>query len=540
MKEINIKRRNFLIASASAAALATLYFGAKSVFAKKTVTNDLISNAVIANARLGINLAGIEDWSVEQPFIDFFHMSREWVSQSKDGDWGTGPKLELDKNGWVKRLETGCYATRIICSHEDNQYPSGDYVILYEGEGELSFSNGTILENKTGRMVLKIDAEKGPFFMDIIKTNPSNYIRNIRAILPGFEQTYQNNPWHPDFLKRWSGIACLRFMDFMKTNNSTQSKWTNRPKDTDASYAPKGVPLELMVDLANRLNTDAWFCMPHQADDDYVKQFALYVKNNLKPELRAWVEYSNEVWNGGFDQNDFAGKAGQRLNFADKPWEAAWKFNAYRSVQIFKIWTEVYGGHDQFIRVLASQASSHYVSDQILSFQDAAGSADVLAVAPYVSLNVSPDSEDGIDEKVVASWSLEKLFDYINKVSLPESAKWIKDSKKVADQYGLKLVAYEAGQHLVGINGAENNEKLTKLFLQANADKRMGDVYVQNLATWEQLGGDLICSFNSMSGWSKWGSWGLLRRYGDLPASSPKFKAALKWAISRGQKITIE
>jgi hypothetical protein len=153
---------------------------------------------------------------------------------------------------------------------------------------------------------------------------------------------------------------------------------------------------------------------------------------------------------------------------------------------------------------------------------------------------VPPDSKEGIAEKVVASWSLDKLFDYINKVSLPESAKWIKDSKKVADQYGLKLVAYEAGQHLVGINGAENNEKLTKLLLQANADKRMGEVYVQNLATWEQLGGDLICSFNSMSSWSKWGSWGLLRRRGDSPSSSPKFMASIKWAISRGQKMTIE
>lgn len=537
--KLNIGRRNFLAVSASAA-LATLYLGVRGVLAKKSEAHSPASKAPVANARLGINLAGIADWSTEQPFVDFFHMSRDWISQVKSGAWGTGPALELDEHGWIKRLAKDCHATSVICSLEGNQYPSGEYVILYEGEGTLTFSNGAVLENKSGRMVLRVDAAKGPLFLELHKTNPQNYIRNIRVILPGFEQTYQSNPWHPNFLKRWSGIACLRYMDFMQINNSTQVKWTDRPQVTDANYSSKGVPLELLVDLANRLNTDAWFCIPHQADDDYVKQFALYVKKNLKPELRAWVEYSNEVWNGGFDQNDYAGKAGQRLRFADKLWEAAWKYNAYRSVQIFKIWAEVYGGHDQLIRVLASQAASAYVSDQILNFQNAAASADVLAIAPYVALSVPLTAEDGITEKAVASWSFDNLFDHINSVALPESAKWIKNSKEVADQYGLKLVAYEAGQHLVGIAGAENNEKLTQLFLKANADSRMGEVYAQNLAMWERLGGDLICSFNSMSGWSKWGSWGLLRNYGDSSTNSPKFMASIKWAISRGQKMTTE
>ena len=33
-----------------------------------------------------------------------------------------------------------------------------------------------------------------------------------------------------------------------------------------------------------------------------------------------------------------------------------------------------------------------------------------------------------------------------------------KQQKKVADKYGLKLVAYEGGQHMVGVTGGENNE----------------------------------------------------------------------------------
>lgn len=541
-QKFNTSRRKFLALSVFST-LAALYFGTKNGLAKKVNSNNLERKVPHAHARLGINLAGLSDWNSELPFVDLFRMSRAWISQPKVGAWGSGPKLDIDEDGWVKSLQKDCSATSIICSLPANQYPTGDYIVLFDGEGEIASSSGEIVKSEPGRVILRVNAKKDSFFLDLIKTNPQNYLRNIRVIMPGFELTYQANPWHPVFLKRWSGVACLRFMDFMNTNNSAQTNWLGRPKISDASFANKGIPLELMVDLANRLNTDAWFCMPHQADDDYNKQFALYVKENLNPQLRAWVEYSNEVWNGGFGQNKYAALAGQHLKFADKPWESAWRYYAYRSVQIFKIWTDAYTDvnkrHDQFVRVLASQAANDYASDQILSFQEAASHADVLAIAPYVSFNVSPTDEDGINDKVVSAWSLAKLFEHINKVALPESTQWIKNSKNVADQYGLNLVAYEAGQHLVGVAGGENNDKLTQLFKLANADKRMGDIYAKSLAMWTQLGGDLSCSYYSVGGWSKWGSWGLMQHYADSTANSPKFMATIKWAISRGQKMVI-
>ena len=73
------------------------------------------------------------------------------------------------------------------------------------------------------------------------------------------------------------------------------------------------------------------------------------------------------------------------------------------------------------MRVLAAQAAYSEVAEQILSDEQTAMQADVLVIAPM-------------------------------------SVQWKQGNKKVADQYGLKLVAYEAGQHLVGVAGAENNE----------------------------------------------------------------------------------
>lgn len=33
------------------------------------------------------------------------------------------------------------------------------------------------------------------------------------------------------------------------------------------------------------------------ADDDYVTNLAVLIKQNLNPNLNAYIEYSNEVWN---------------------------------------------------------------------------------------------------------------------------------------------------------------------------------------------------------------------------------------------------
>ncbi len=480
--------------------------------------------------RLGLNLSGIADWNTELPFVDVFRMSRPWISQRKGAGWGQGPPLALDKHGWVTKLEPNCYAETLMCTIDGGHYPSGEYIVLYDGEGEMDFWNAaTVVTRQPGRMVIRVDASKGAIFLRLLQTNPQNPIRNIRVLMPGFEETYQKDPWHPTFLNRWQGlVSCFRFMDWMDTNNSEIAKWEDRPTPKEATFACKGVALEWMIDLCNRLQVDAWFCMPHKADDEYVRRFASMVKERLDERLRVYVEYSNEVWNGMFAQHRYAAERGQKLGFGDKPWEAAWRFTAYRSVQIFRIWQEVFGDSQRLICVLPSQAANAYVSEQIVSFQNAYQHADALAIAPYITFNVAPNSNPPADE--VAKWSVEQLLDHVEKVALPEAIRWMQEQKKVADKYGLLLVAYEAGQHLVGIHGAENNERLTELFMAANAHPRMGDIYRRYLNAWVQVGGDLLCHFSSIARWSKWGCWGLLQFYDEDSQTAPKFQAVADWA----------
>jgi hypothetical protein len=545
-------RRKFL-AGVSSLAIGSLFFGYKALSKNTASTTDDSMLAEIAaanitpkptpkpNARMGINFSGIAYWASELPFADLMRQSSEWVSQPPSGNWGTGPALKLDEEGWVKALEKDCYVTKILCSGDNVVYPSGTYVMYFEGEGEFELLApiGVIRKVAQGKLEIDVDAKKGMFAINITSINPKNHLRHIRVIAPGLESSYQDNPWHPAFLKRWSGVACVRVMDMMATNHSTQMHWQDRPKPTDISYAKKGVPVELLVDLANRLETDVWFCMPHLVTDDFIKQFAMVVKNNLNPKLHAWVEYSNELWNGSFDQYAYAAERGQQLSLSKNLWEGAFLFNAKRSVEIFKIWETVFGEYDRLVRVIASQASNAWHSFQLLKAPEVLNHIDVLAIAPYIAMNIPIEADEGVlFAAKVAKWNLNQVFDYINKVALPDANRWINENKQVADAFGVKLVAYEAGQHLVGVAGAEKNERLTKLLIAANHDKRMGEVYANYMQHWLIAGGDLMCLFNSTEIWSPHGSWGLLQHYNDSVASSPKFKAVMNWAKSRGQKVS--
>ncbi len=492
--------------------------------------------------RLGMNLNGPADWNTELPFVNVFRLSRPWVSQEQGQSWGKGPNLALDEHGWVKRLDDGCFAETLMCTIDDGHYPGGKYTVLYEGRGKLDFwGSATVATSEPGRMTIAVDPSKGSLFLRLMETDPEDYVRNIRVIMPGFEKTYQDEPFHPEFLQRWRGVACFRFMDWMHTNGSEIRTWDDRPKPGDATFSKRGVALEWMIDLCNREKADAWFCMPHLADDGYVRQFARMVKEKLDPDLKAYIEYSNEVWNSQFAQTRYSWEKAKELGLGPKerPWEGGGMYYARRSVEIFKIWEEVFGGRARLVRVIAWQSgNTHWMDNIVLPFEDTCKHTDALAVAPYIALNVPRDGK-GLTADEVSNWSVEKALDYMEKESLPKSIRAIRATKESADKFGLVMVAYEGGQHMVGTGGGENNEAMTRLFHACNAHPRMGRIYEKYYDAWSEAGGDLFCYFSSIGRWSKWGSWGILQHYDDKESDAPKFMATMRWAKECGQPVRI-
>jgi len=521
-----------------------LVVGVVALCAQNIATASML-NPPASQAQLGMNLSGPADWNTELPFADVFHLSRPWISQREGAKWGEGPKLELDEHGWVKKLEPGCWAETLMCTiHDGGHYPAGEYTVLYEGEGKIEFRNVvSVTSSAPGRIVIDVNPAQsnGPIYLKVVKTNPRNYIRNIKVIMPGLLDTYQSNPWRPGFLNRWRGITCFRFMDWMQTNGSTVETWRGRPTPASATFMQKGIPLELMIDLCNRQKADAWFCVPHRASDEYVRRFAQMVKSKLEPGLKVYVEYSNEVWNGRFPQHGYAEKRAADLGLGppERPWEGAGMYYARRSVEIFRIWEDVFGEREGLVRVLAWQAgNTWWMNNIVLTHEDAYKHADALAIAPYMGMIVHREG-DGLTAREVSGWTVDQVLDYLERHALPHSIEAIEASKKVADNFGLALIAYEGGQHMVGVSGAQENDALTALFQAANKAPRIGKIYAEYYDAWTEAGGGLFCYFTSISRWSKWGSWGIMQYYDDAPLESPKFMATMKWGRRCGQALQI-
>jgi len=474
---------------------------------------------------MGINLTSVCYWSTENPFLDVFKQSQVFQAQRRGAPYGEGGALDLDGKGWVKSLEPGQWADTIIC-REGGHYWGGEYICLYDGNGRIEFDFDAKVKNRQdGRITLQVSPSPAGMVLKIVETDPLDPIRNIRLIFSRFEKTFENLVFQPEFLKRWEGFKTIRFMDWMGTNNSPVETWADRPlPDQQTQEGERGVALEYMILLANRLKADPWFCMPHGASHDYVANFAAMVKDRLDPWLKVYVEYSNEVWNSSFQQSEYARRMGLGLGLSEDPFEAGLLYYARRAKEIFQIWEDVFGGSERLVRVLAAQSANPWTSERIVGFEDAFKSADALAIAPYFG------GELGNPETVaeVLSMSLDGVLAKCSS-DIAENRETVVRHAAVAKGHGLDLIAYEGGQHLAGTGGAENNEALTELFIAANRDPRMKQLYLEALEGWKEAGGGTFAIFASMSRYGKWGSWGLLEDRDQDPFRAPKYQAVLEF-----------
>ena len=53
--------------------------------------------------------------------------------------------------------------------------------------------------------------------------------------------------FNPDWIARIEDMRSLRFMDWMETNGSKLSRWSERPGPADATFTEKGAPVEALI-----------------------------------------------------------------------------------------------------------------------------------------------------------------------------------------------------------------------------------------------------------------------------------------------------
>jgi hypothetical protein len=499
---------------------------------------------------LGINLGSLNYYAPTLPFLDVMKNADDpqTTKAAFGGPWNTEliEKVPRDAAGWPLEVPyTGpgvAEPQRVRYSVVALTYP-GRYTLLYDGDGEFEFPAAPVKVLDQAPGVIHLDVQhrdEGSLFLTITRSAKANHVRNVRLILPGFDKDYATQVFHPRFLEQVKGASVLRFMDWQRTNNSTLAHWKDRATPQMSQSTWRGASIEMMVDLANRVDADPWLTVPHAADDDFVEQMAKVVKARLEPGRVVYIEYSNEVWNGIFSQYQYAAEQGCKTglnklppyagpcdNDGAKLW-AGTKWTAKRAAKIFDIFERVFGGTDRIIRVLAGQASWVERNETLLkAFSDPAINpkrvkADVFAIAPYFG----GVANDLAEKKGPSGLTVETILQQMDGSIQEQVRDRTRQNKALADKFGLRLVAYEGGQHLVATGELMNDDGLTQKLIAANRHPRMSQLYEKMFDAWYSASGrDLLVLFNSAEMPSKYGSWGLLENQEQLPEHAPKYRA---------------
>jgi len=520
------------------------------------ISSSLVSAAPNSRSAMGINTNEIMDTTASVPFIDVFKTSLPF---EEGRPWITKGKITYDKYGWPKNLNGGQAGTRFLHELPAKSVPNGNYTVLYDGEGMLTYSDDAkLVFREKGRDVISIMANRSGKKDElrvklIIKhSNPANHLRNIHVLMPGgvcannpfrrvnknqcagsrfmsFEENHESLIFNPAYLDYMKDFKVIRFMNMSGITRNPISEWDQRPKVTDPTWGGKegmrGAPIEIMVALANKLKADPWFSIPHKANNNFVRQHARIVKNNLKPGLKAYVEYTNEAWNSIFTQAHYVKDMGERMQLDIDRDKGGYKYFSMRSVQIFDMWEREFGGTKRIVRVMGSWVGWTRLTEMLLSYRNAYKKTDAVAIAPYFE----PTLKSSRRARSVAQL-FKMIYDPKERRSIPEVLKQIKKNAELASKFGVELIAYEGGQHLVDWKSRNVKSHPTKLFIAANKDWRMAKAYTDFLRGWKKNGGKLFVNFSAPRTYQWYGSWGTKEHITQPTSKAPKHRAIVQFA----------
>lgn len=503
--------------------------------------------------QVGMNLESVVDWSPAWTFTDAFRASRPWIALAFNSTtWATTwdepstPQLAIDADGTVTRLATWTngagqtiqqQAGTLMFRGLSGGYAAGMYRAEWDGDGVVSFgfdarvtSSGRTVAGRNFADLLVTPSDDG-IFMLVESTNPSDPVRNFNVWMPDWagqrfvgqqwEPGASFSPFHPLFLDRLAPFTTLRFMAIQETNSSDIRTWIDRRDATDIRQGSgpggtvseplvNGMSVEYMVQLANDLDADPWFNMPHQADDEFVRNFAAYVREHLEPERTVYVEWANEVWNFGWGFEASHWVAAQKSapeNAGLDPDLAHWVIAGREAKRDLAIWSDVFAGQsDRLVRVAAGWAAVDWVTAQIAEAMD--GAFDAIAIAPYIT----PTDEQR------AAYSAGTSVDQVladTRANIETSVAWTANHARLASDWSarlgrtVELVAYEGGPHLDG-----RGEPYQTVFHAATNDARMGDIYRDYLKALDATGMDLYVDFQftGQPGVAPWGDFAKLHR----------------------------
>ena len=194
---------------------------------------------------------------------------------------------------------------------------------------------------------------------------------------------------------------------------------------------------------------DLWLCVPHEADSNYVANMAKMFRDSLNPNIKIYLEYSNELWNF--------------TNTVAYPWvqnnpivsslNSAQKI-AYFYKRNFDWWQTIFGNQmsSRIIRVVGCQLTNPWYGQQEMLYLTNNGSgADALAPADYfLTFRQNPNYGYHNYDTLNAWGASATVQQIINlaRTNIPSMHQGNLINNQTAAQYGLRYIFYEGGQDL--------------------------------------------------------------------------------------------
>ncbi len=497
-----------------------------------------------ADPSLGLNLAGISDWSTEHPFLDLMRSARPWVGH-EPGRWGAWDNARLAAGGYlgaggfplalppgVDRLETFVLTDQ----PEAGDWLAGTYVLRWKGGASVDVV-GRAENVRRGDREVRFDYRPGEGLVAVAVTalDPDDPLRAMTLVREDRLELWEAGAlFEPRFLHRVRGVRALRFMDWMATNNSAQVEWADRPRMEDFTWASHGVPVEAMVRLANEAGADPWFTLPHMGSDAYAEAFATTVRDHLDPRLRVHAEWSNEVWNHIFGQAAWAGEQARARWGEDAPGDAWMQWAGLRAAEVAEVWARAFAGEPgRLVRVVGVQTGWLGLEEPLLDAPLAVAegrappfrSFDAYAVTGYFGHALgSPETASDLRAWIADGTAAARATEVARaEVATLRDELW-PHHRDAAERRGLRLVAYEAGPHAVGQGEVVDDEGVTSFLTTWSYSEEVGALQSELVDAWEVSGGTLLMPFVDVAPPSKWGSWGALRHLDD---QSPRWDALM-------------
>jgi hypothetical protein len=343
--------------------------------------------------------------------------------------------------------------------------------------------------------------------------DPKNWPKNFHLIRPGYPAWQDGDSFYPvtatsfpiftqEYLKSFAPFCCIRFMDWMQTNsntglswgsgstlvNSGPFSWSQRPQLTPFS-SNIGIAYENMIALCNATNCDMWINVPLQATDDWKVGFANLVANDpkyhLNSNLHVYYEHGNELWNWSFIAWQLVDQ------WAQTDFGPSWVNHGQEMGKL--LMSDVV-----IMQPIFSQVSSNF-GRPIAAGQFANAASYCGGMLSYIQNNFGPP-KNFIYGMAGAPYFGSDPTEF-NGADLTE----MQANMKLANQYGIKMCAYEGGQGLPSTPEATYDTNFS--FQETSAMATQYNLFAQ---MWQQNGGDLCNFFTNTDIWSKFGYWGHL------------------------------